>query len=556
MRQIDRRLGLLFCVFLAIFSLALVRAAWLQGIKGGELQAEARTQQVTTVKVPGERGRVLDRNGKVLAVSEDAATVIATPYQVVDPAGTAEKLADILPVTRTEVEEKLSSGTGFEYLAHKVDLDEADEIEDLEIEGIDTLPDSRRNYPQGELAAQVIGAVGSENEGLTGLEQAEDDTLGGSDGEQEVVHDARGNPIRFDMVKPASVGDDIQLTIDAAIQDRAEEAIADATERYSAKGATAIVMDPKSGDILAMANSPGYDPSDLESASEESLSNRATSFTYEPGSTFKAFTVGAALDEGQVTPDTSFHLPSTIKVADREIEEAHARPPIDATVSEILAMSSNVGAVQIGLDLGAETFDEWVRKLGFGEPSGVDYPGEEQGIVPEVEEYSGSSMGNLPIGQGLSVTPLQMAAGYSAIANGGVLREPRLIAKNGDESIEPDSEGTRVFTQRTSGQLRQMLEGVLAAGGTASEVSVPGYVLAGKTGTAEKAEDGGYSESRYVASFVGFAPAENPELLVAVMVDEPTFVHTGGEVAAPVFGEIAEFALPYMGVSPGLRSPR
>ncbi len=160
-------------------------------------------------------------------------------------------------------------------------------------------------------------------------------------------------------------------------------------------------------------------------------------------------------------------------------------------------------------------------------------------------------MGNLPIGQGLSVTPLQMAAGYSAIANGGVLREPRLIAKNGDESIEPDSEGTRVFTQRTSGQLRQMLEGVLAAGGTASEVSVPGYVLAGKTGTAEKAEDGGYSESRYVASFVGFAPAENPELLVAVMVDEPTFVHTGGEVAAPVFGEIAEFALPYMGVSPG-----
>jgi len=552
MRHIDRRLGLLFCVFLALFSIALARAAWLQGVKGGELRAEARTQQVTAVTVPGERGRVLDRNGKVLAVTEEAATVIATPYQVVDPAGTARALGAILPdVTAAELEEKLSAETGFEYLAHKVDLDEADEIEELEIHGIDTIPDSKRLYPQGELAAQVIGAVGSENEGLTGLEQSKDDVLGGEDGEQEVVHDARGNPIRFDVLKPSSVGDDIQLTIDAAIQDVAEEAIADATDRYAAKGATAIVMDPNTGDLLAMANTPGFDPGDLESASDESLANRATSFTYEPGSTFKAFTVGAALEEGQVTPETSFHLPSTIKVADRTIEEAHVRPPIDATVSQILAQSSNVGAVTIGLDLGSEAFDSWVRKLGFGEPTGVDYPGEERGIVPEVEDYSGSSMGNLPIGQGLSVTPLQMAAAYSAIANGGTLREPRLISRLDGESVSGDTEGSRVFSQSTASQLRTMLEGVLAVGGTASEVEVPGYELAGKTGTAEKAEDGGYSESRYVASFVGFAPARNPELLVAVMVDEPSYVHTGGEVAAPVFGEIAEFALPYLGVSPG-----
>ena len=401
------------------------------------------------------------------------------------------------------------------------------------------------------MAAQVIGAVGSENEGLTGLEQAEDETLGGADGEQEVIHDARGNPIRFDVLTPSSVGDDMQLTIDAAIQGRAEDAIAGVTERFAAKGATAIVMDPQTGDLLAMANSPGFDPSDLESAGEESLANRATSFTYEPGSTFKAFTVGAALEEGQVTPETTFDLPSTIKVADRTIEEAHARPPMTASVAEILAQSSNVGAVTIGLDLGAETFDAWVRKLGFGEPTGVDYPGEERGIVPTVDEYSGSSMGNLPIGQGLSVTPLQMASAYAAIANGGILREPRLISQLGDDEVDRDTEGTRVFSQETASQLRTMLEGVLAVGGTASEVEVPGYELAGKTGTAEKAENGGYSESKYVASFVGFAPARDPQLLVAVMVDEPTYVHTGGEVAAPVFGEIAEFALPYMGVSPG-----
>ncbi len=552
MRAIDRRLGLLFCFFLVLFGFAFARAAWLQGVRGGELRADARTQQVTAVTVPGERGRVLDRSGKVLAVTEDAATVIATPYQVADPVAAAAELARILPASRTELGEKLSDpDSGFAYLARKVGLDQAAKVEKLGLAGIDTLPDSRRVYPQGELAAQVIGAVGSENQGLTGLEKAQDQTLAGDDGEQEVVHDARGNPIRFDLVKPASVGDDVRTTIDAAIQDRAEETLAAAGERYAAKGATAIVMNPKTGNVLAMANWPGYDPSDLESASSEALANRATGFTYEPGSTFKAFTVGAALDEGLVTPDTSFSLPSTIQVADREIEEAHARPPIDATVAQILAQSSNVGAVTIGLELGARRFDSWVRRLGFGEPTGIQYPGEERGLLLDLADYSGSSMGNLPIGQGLSVTPLQMAAAYSAIANGGILRHPRLLTEVGGDAVGADAAGRRVFSARTSAQLRRMLEGVVAAGGTASEVSVPGYQLAGKTGTAEKAEDGGYSESRYVASFVGFAPANDPKLLVAVMVDEPTYVHTGGEVAAPVFGEIAAFALPYLGISPG-----
>ena len=552
MRLIDQRLGLIFCGFAVLLSLALVRAFWLQGVRGGELRADARTQQVTTVEVPGERGRVIDRNGKVLAVSEDAATVIATPYQVKDPELTSERLAKVLPVSRTELENALDDrDSGFAYLAHKVDLDDAAQVEKMGIVGIDTLPDSKRLYPQGELAAQLIGAVGSENEGLTGLEQAKEDVLGGEGGELEVVHDARGEPIRFDTVRTPSVGGDIAVTIDAAIQGRAEQAIAAAGEQFDAKGASAVVMDPNSGDVLAMANWPSFDPAALDEASAEALANRATGFTYEPGSTYKAFTVGAALEEGLVTPNTEFHLPSTIQVADREIEEAHARPPIDATVADILAQSSNVGAVTIGLEVGAERFDAWVRKLGFGEPTGVDYPGEEQGIVPEVSEYSGSTMGNLPMGQGLSVTPMQMAAGYSAIANGGVLRTPRLISSIGGEPVPPDTEGERVYSERTTKQVRGMLEGVLAAGGTASEVSVPGYELAGKTGTAEKAEDGGYSESKYVASFVGFAPADDPQLLVAVIVDEPTYIHTGGAVAAPVFGEIAEFALPYLGISPG-----
>jgi cell division protein FtsI (penicillin-binding protein 3) len=551
MRLIDRRLGLVFCFFCLLFSVAIARAAWLQGVKGGELRADARSQQVDRVPVPGERGRVLDRNGKVLAVSEDAADVVATPYQVEDPALAAAQLHDQLIEPEAELLEALSDSTsGFAYLARKVDLATANRVEDLDIAGISTVPNSRRVYPQGELASQVIGAVGTDNEGLTGLEQAKDDVLGGENGEQDVVHDALGRPLRLETVRPASTGSDIQLTVDAAIQDTAEQSLAEAGERFSANGASAIVMNPNTGEILAIANWPGYDPSELEDASEEQLANRATGFTYEPGSTFKAFTVAAALEDQVVTPQTSFDLPSTIKVADREIEEAHARPPITASVAEILAMSSNVGAVKIGLEEGADRFSHWIDRFGFGDPTGIDFPGEERGIVPSRDDYSGSTMGNLPIGQGLAVTPLQMAAAYSAIANGGSLVQPHLITSIDGQPTDADADLQPVITPDTSAQLRRMLEGVLEPGGTASAVSVPGYVLAGKTGTAQKVEDGTYSESRYVASFVGFAPAQDPKLLVAVVVDEPEVVHTGGEVAAPVFGDVASFALPYLGISP------
>ncbi len=391
--------------------------------------------------IPGQRGRVIDRTGKVLAVSEDAADVIATPYQVKDPVRTAERLHDVTGVSEADLSEALSDrSSGFAYLARKVDLDTADRVERLQIAGVSTVPDSRRLYPQGELASQVIGAVGTENQGLTGLEQAEDDVLGGANGEEEVVHDALGEPLRTETVRPASIGQDVRVTLDAAIQGRTEEALAEAGEQFEAKGATAIVMDPSGGDILAMANWPGYDPTDLESASEEELANRATGFTYEPGSTFKAFTVAAALEDKVVTPQTSFYLPSEIQVADRRIGEAHERSPIDATVSEILAQSSNVGAVKIGLEEGPDRFSDWIDRFGFGEKTGLDYPGEEQGIVPSRDDYSGSTMGNLPIGQGLAVTPLQMAAGYSAIANGGILRRPRLITQVGSEPAESESE--------------------------------------------------------------------------------------------------------------------
>lgn len=550
MKLIERRVGLLFATFCLLLVLVVGRAAWLQGVKGGQYQAEAAGQQTQTVVVPGSRGAILDRKGKELAVSEDAATVFATPYQVTDPAKTASKLASILDLSSGDVLKDLADRqSGFAYIAHKVDLATAEKIRKLKLDGIGLLPDSRRIYPQGELASQVIGTVGSENQGLTGLEQSEETALHGSDGQREVVRDGLGDELERNTINQETTGSDLKLTIDSAIQSRTEDVLKGIGERYQPAGATAIVMDPRTSEVLAMANWPPVDPANLNGVDPSELQNMATGFTFEPGSTFKAFTVGGALQEHLVTPDTVFDLPPSIQVADRTIEDAEQRPAESLTVSQILAQSSNVGAVKIGLQLGGTEFDKWVRRFGFGKATGIRYPGEEQGIVIDPKDYSGSTMGNLPIGQGLAVTPIQMATAYSAIADGGVLHPPRLIL---DENGDPVSSGAghRVIKKKTASQLSTMLEGVLAPGGTASEVCVPGYTLAGKTGTAQKVIDGTYSDSQFVASFIGFAPANNPKLLVSVVVDDPKGDYYGGTVAAPAFSEISQFALPYLGIAP------
>jgi cell division protein FtsI (penicillin-binding protein 3) len=549
---IDRRLGLLFAAFVILFGIVIARAAWVQAVRGGALSADAQGQQIESVVVPAQRGTILDRRGKELAVSEDAATVFATPYQVKDPEAAAHKLAPILDLPEQEILKTLADReSGFAYLARKVDLPTADRVRELKIHGIDLIPDSRRVYPQGELAGQVIGTVGIDNQGLTGLEAAEDDVLGGSDGERQIVRDGFGDELERDTLQGASEGEPLRLTIDAGLQAETERVLAGIGRDYAPDGATAIVMNPQTSEVLSMANWPAVDPDELETTDPDDLGNMATGFTYEPGSTFKAFTVAGALEEGVVTPQTVFDLPPTIRLYDRTIEEAHERGYVSLSVADILAQSSNVGAVKIGLALGGERFDHWIRQFGFGDPTGIDFPGEERGIVIPPEEYSGSTMGNLPIGQGLSVTPVQMAAGFSAIANGGILRPPRLVLSEGGE--QPDEpEGERVMSRDTADKLSEMLEGVLseAQGGTASDVSVPGYTLAGKTGTAQKVIEGTYSETQFVASFVGYAPAENPQLLVAIVVDDPKGDYYGGTVAAPAFGEIAKFALPYLAIPP------
>ncbi len=543
-RLVEQRIGLLFAVFLALLAAATLRTGYLLAFKGSELKQLAATQQVENNTVFAKRGTITDRHGKSLAVSAEAATIYATPYLVKNPVRAAARLAPLLGKPENQLLEILADrGRGFAYLARKLDMRKAARIKKLGIEGIGTLDDARRYYPEGTLASQLLGTVGIDNTGLSGLELALDRRLRGSDGKQRVVKDALGDAVSLDQLEAERAGHDLRLTIDSALQGQVESVLAGIGQAYSPKGATAIVMDPRNGDILAMSNWPSVNANNVEGAPPWARANRAVGFTYEPGSTFKSFTVAGALQEGLVRPGSTYPIGPQIQVADRVIKEAHGTGGL-FTVSQILAQSSNVGAVKIGLELGATHFDHWVRAFGFARTTGVPVPGESPGIVPEVKDYSGSSMGNLPIGQGLAVTPLQMAAAYSAIANGGTLLKPRLVLAGAPMPVR------RVISTRTATRLQRMLEGVLGPTGTAPEAAVAGYDIAGKTGTAEKAVAGGYSQDNFVASFIGFAPARNARLLVSVMVDEPKGGHTGGEVAAPAFEKIASFALPYLGIAP------
>jgi cell division protein FtsI (penicillin-binding protein 3) len=544
MKLVERRIGLLFALFLLLLGAATARAAWLGTVKSASLGERAVEQQVEDLDVPARRGTILDRHGVELAVSEDAVTVFAHPFLIDDPAAVAARLSPLIGRTEGELLEKLTDNdSGFVYLRRKMDASLGHRIEELGIEGIDTVIEPKRSYPQGHLAAQVLGMVGTENVGLSGLEYSHDKQLSGDDGRRRVVKDALGEPVSLIETERAEPGEDMRLTLDSAIQERVEAVLGEVGQTYRPAGATALVMDPRTGAILALANWPRVDANNVAGSPTYATQNRAIQFNYEPGSTFKAITVASALEEGLIEPDTPFQVPPTIQVADRVIGEAHEGGGGTFTTADILARSSNVGTVMIGLKLGSERFDRWVRRFGFSKPTGVDLPGENQGIVLDVEEYSGSSMGNMPIGQGISVTPIQMASAFTAIANGGIKRRPYVVAGDGGP-------GKRVLSRRTAERVSSMLEGVLAAGGTAAEASVDGYTLAGKTGTAEKAENGTYSKTDFVASFIGYAPARNPRLLVSVMVDEPRGDIYGGTVAAPAFERIMEFALPYLKIPP------
>jgi cell division protein FtsI/penicillin-binding protein 2 len=548
---IERRIGLLFAVFLGMLVLAGARAGWLGIVRANTLKSAAATQQTADIVVPARRGTITDANGIELAISKPAQTIAATPYLIENPAEVAARLSRILELPEDELLRKLvRRDTGFIYLARRVPTKRALRAQKLDVEGLEFIPEYSRDYPRDWMASQLLGNVGTEGAGLSGLEYQLDGRLGGRDGERRLVRDALGDTIELREDQRTVPGQDVRLTLDANIQDHTEEVLAEVGETWQPKGATALVMDPRDGAILALANWPRVNANKLHDAPEFAMTNRAVGANYEPGSTFKAFTVAGALEDGKVTPTSPFTLPPVLQVSDREITDSHPRGWETRDVAGILAQSSNVGAALIGRRLGARRFDEWVRRFGFGTRTGVDLPGEEAGIVLDYKDYYGPTAANMAMGQGLAVTPMQMGAAYAAIANGGILRPPHIVdAIGGSKRRVP--EGKRIISEQTAASMRKMLEGVLGPGGTATGAAIEGYELGGKTGTAEKPDEtGGYSKTKFVASFVGFAPAEHPRLLVAVMVDEPQGDIYGGTVAGPAFKKITSFALTNLRIAP------
>jgi cell division protein FtsI (penicillin-binding protein 3) len=547
---IDRRVGLLFLFFVAALGVATLRVGWLGMVRSPALQRAAATQQVQTLQLPAPRGTITDRHGAVLAVSEPASDISATPYLVKDKLAAAARLAPLLKTSRDEVLAKLSQRAGFVYLAKRLPAARAQRVKALNIAGIDQTPSSLRSYPRGWLASQLLGAASATAGGGAGLEYGQDRVLRGEDGTRRIVSDALGQPISITDAHATVPGRDIQLTLDAGLQAKVESVLAGVGQVFRPKGATAIAMDPQTGELLAVANWPRVDANDPGAAPSYATQDRAVGYTYEPGSTFKAFTIAGALQDGAVTPETQLYLPAELQIYDRTLHDAEARGDETLSVRQILAQSSNIGAVKVALRIGARRFSQWVARFGFGQPTGVDLPGEERGIVPTYAQYSGASIANLPIGQGQAVTPMQMVAAYAAIANGGILRTPHVVREIDGEPAAR-RRGHRILSPQTAATMRDMLRSVLEAGGTAQSAAIPGYDLAGKTGTANKVDpDGQYSTSRYVASFIGFAPARDPRLLVAVVVDEPQGGIYGAQVAAPAFQKIAAFALPYLGIAP------
>jgi cell division protein FtsI/penicillin-binding protein 2 len=547
---LDRRIGLLFVAFVALLLIALSRAAYLGTIKSGTLRADAATQQVSTVPVPAVRGTIEDANGTELAVSQTADDVTADPFLIKDPATVAPRLARLLGVPQAKVLADVSEKRGFVYLAYDLPTAQAKAVVGLDIPGVSLIPEITRNYPLNSLAAQVIGWVGDEDQGLSGLEYRYNNVLSGRNGERRVVSDALGQPISINDVHSAVPGKAIKLTLNSALQAQVEQVLAGVGATYSPKGATAIVMNPNTGAILALANWPGVDANDISGSTPQDLEDRAVEFNYEPGSTFKVVAVAGALQDGKITPSTEFDIPPYLQVYNRQIRDAEPHGDLTYTVAQILQYSSNIGADEIAMNkLGSQRFNYWVHRFGFGTPTGVDLPGEEPGVVPPYSTWSGTTIATLPFGQGLEVTPIQVAAAYAAIANGGILRTPHIVQSIGGKPISVPR-GRRIISPHVASEMRVMLRGVYADGGTASGAAIQGWDLAGKTGTANVVVNGQYSKTAFIASFVGFVPARKPQLEVMVMVDEPQGSIYGGRVAAPAFAQIVGSAVPYLGISP------
>lgn len=553
-----RVFALLVVLSLSLLALG-VRAAWIQVREGPALRRLARGQQLQEIEIPARRGRILDRHGRELAINVEADSAFAIPTAIRDPERFARRVAPILGIPAEEIRARLDPDRYFAWLGRKLPPETAARLRALGEEGeIGFEREDRRAYPKGDLAAAVVGFVGIDNQGLAGAELAFDSLLRGTPGSAVVTRDAVGRELVDGrrVLRAPSPGHDVVLTIDEVIQHVAERELARALKRYRATSAAAVVLDPRTGEVLALASLPGFDPATASRLPPERWVNRPISWTYEPGSTFKLVTATAALDSGAVTSDDVFACAGVLKVpGGYVIRDAHGVKHGDVRLRDILAKSCNVGAAQVGTRVGRERLYQAIRRFKFGSTPRIGLPGEEAGIVPPPSAWLGPGLQTISIGQGVAATPLQVALAYAAVANGGVMMRPRIARV----VLDADGRAVRTFAPETAGVvtapataalLRRMLVATTEEG-TGIEAAVSGYRVAGKTGTSQKPSPrGGYDPDRHIASFVGLVPAADPRLVIVVVVDEPRGAIYGGTVAAPVFREIAARALWYLRVPP------
>ena len=497
---------------------------------GERYQAFAAEQGVGGVPVAVQgRGSIVSADGRELASSLEAARIVATPYQVEEPANAARALEGVIgPETgqsAAEIEALLTARGadnrlgGYSVVASGIEPETAQKVEGLGIAGVTVVPVPVRVYPERSLASQLTGHVGDYGEAFGGVEARYDEVL--------------------------RSGKDVTLTLDTAVQQELEKALESTVEKNDAKDALGLVMRVEDGAVVALANTPGYDNNHFERAPVEAQRDRVLTDPYEPGSTFKAFTVASALEQGAVTEKSTFVVPDQIQVADRVIHDSQPHETKVMTTGDVLKESSNVGAIRVAQSLGGAKLERYIRRFGFGEATGIDLWGEDPGSVPAYKDWSGSSIGTIPMGQGLTVTPLQLASGYAAIANGG-----RRITPHVRERETPPTPGPRVISEETSAIVRGMLQGVVDEG-SGHFAQIPGYTVAGKTGTSQKVDPrtGTYGDE-YVASFIGFAPASDPEYVALIAVDEPEATYWGEVAAAPAFRKVMSFTLGYFNVPP------
>jgi cell division protein FtsI/penicillin-binding protein 2 len=550
-RKANRRIRLLLAVFVLVFAGTLARAAWLQGVSSASLGRMAQRQHRESIQIPAGRGTIYDRTGVQLAIGEQTTTIYADPRELTEPRKIAVAAHQLLGVNANQLYPLLlNRRTGFVYVARFADPKAAATFLKHKFTGVNSYSEEKRVYPQGTVGSQLVGYAGTDNKGLAGLEVQYDSALAGKTGEQTIVRDPFGRAIDVISSTAEREGSDVFTTIDHTIQANAEAVLRETVAHWGAKGATAVVLDPRTGAVLAMAQAPGFDANKANVVPFAVQRNRAVTDTYEPGSTFKLVTIAGALSGGLVAPGTTFRLPYSIHVADRVVHDAEPRGTETLSVAQILSHSSNVGAVTIAEKLGSTELADWIARFGFGKTTGLDFPGESPGQVLPLDRWSGSTIGNVPIGQGIAVTPMQMAAAYAAIANGGVWVEPHLVDRVGGRVIHHRAH-RRIVSRPIDAQLKAMLTNVVDEhGATGNAAQIAGYTVAGKTGTAQKPGPNGYTTGKYVASFVGMVPVSKPRLVVLVTVDEPHGSIFGGEVAAPAFAQIAKFDLQYLEVQP------